>query len=210
MKLSLPQKLNVTNLLYNKKFTVVLSIVLAFALWLGITMVENPIREQTFTELSISVSLDDEAENSGLEIYSDLSSQKFTITVSGPNYLVSSLTAEDFIVTADTDSIKKADVYSLDVKATTSISDSDLKIKSISPATINLNVDYKAEKEFKREDNEYDIRLINVNADTAKGYILGEAVISDLQKNITVKGPKKTIDNISIKCLFFRKCFINF
>ena len=104
MKIKLPQTLRLNSLLYNKKFTVTLSIILAFSLWLGIAMIEKPIREKTFTDLNLSVSLEGtSAEKMGLTIFSDVSSQKFSVTVSGPNYLVSELEADDILLSVPTD-----------------------------------------------------------------------------------------------------------
>ena len=101
MKIKFPQKYRLGQLLYNKKFTVVLSVVLAFALWLGISMTENPIRQQTFSDLSALVTLDGTAAaDLGLGIVSDVASQRFSVTISGPNYIVSSLKAEDFSLSA--------------------------------------------------------------------------------------------------------------
>ena len=160
MKIKLPQTLRLNSLLYNKKFTVILSIILAFSLWLGIAMIEKPIREKTFTDLNLSVSLEGtSAEKMGLTIFSDVSSQKFSVTVSGPNYLVSELKADDILLSVPTDDINSAYEYTLDVTAKTNVNDSELKIKSVSPASVILNVDYNDKVDFNyqpdKEDNKY-------------------------------------------------------
>ncbi len=199
MKIKLPQKLRLNSLLYNKKFTVSLSIILAFSLWLGIAMVEKPIREKTFTDLSLSVSLEGTtAEKDSLTIFSDLSSQKFTVTVSGPNYLVSELDADDFTLSVPTDNINSADEYTLDVIANTNINDSELKIKSISPSSVKLNIDFMDEVEFifgdKSDDKNYRVELVGINAD--EGFLLGDVIIPDSHKTFKVTGPRKIVEKI--------------
>ena len=74
MKISIPQKLRLGTLIYNKKFTIILSIVLSFSLWLGIAIVENPVREQVFTDIPVIVSIDNSFadENGALGIVSDV------------------------------------------------------------------------------------------------------------------------------------------
>ena len=83
MKFKIPSSLRLGNLIFNKRFTVIISVVIAFALWLGITMTENPIRTQTFTDVTAAISIEDTvASEMGLGIVSDVASQKFTVTVS--------------------------------------------------------------------------------------------------------------------------------
>ena len=187
MKIKLPQTLRLNSLLYNKKFTVTLSIILAFSLWLGIAMIEKPIREKTFTDLNLSVSLEGtSAEKMGLTIFSDVSSQKFSVTVSGPNYLVSELEADDILLSVPTDDINSAYEYTLDVTAKTNVNDSELKIKSVSPASVILNVDYNDKVDFNyqpdKEDNKYFVELNNIN--------------------VTIEGPRKIIEKIGRVCAF--------
>ena len=201
MKIKLPQTLRLNSLLYNKKFTVTLSIILAFSLWLGIAMIEKPIREKTFTDLNLSVSLEGtSAEKMGLTIFSDVSSQKFSVTVSGPNYLVSELEADDILLSVPTDDINSAYEYTLDVTAKTNVNDSELKIKSVSPASVILNVDYNDKVDFNyqpdKEDNKYFVELNNINVNPEDGYMLGDVIIPDTHKTLTIEGPRKIIEKI--------------
>ena len=200
MKIKWPQKLRLSNLLYNKKFTVILSIVLAFSLWLGIAMVQKPIRERTFTDLSATISLDGTAaEKMGLSIYSDVTSQKFSVTVSGPNSLVSELDADDFSLSIPTIDINSADEYTLDVVAKANINDSELKIKSVYPSTVKINVDFTSEIEFDYDDQEsnYQVMLDNVDVNEDEGFVLGSTIIPDSHKLFTIKGPSKIVNKIN-------------
>lgn len=191
MKINLPQFLRLNNLLYNKKFIVTLSVILAFALWLGIAMVENPVRQQTFSDLNAHVTLEGTAaEALGLGIVSDVASQKFAITVSGPNYIVSSLKAEDFSLSASTVEINSSGTFNLDIVPDIG-GKSGFTITSISPSSIDVTIDFIDTKEFTIVP-----KLIGVSA--ADGLVAETPVIADSQQTtVTVKGPRSTIEKIA-------------
>lgn len=192
MKFSIPQKYRLGTLLYNKKFTVGLSVVVAFALWLGIAMTENPVRQQTFTDIGASVTLEGTAAaDLGLGIISDVAAQRFSVTISGPNYIVSSLKSEDFSLSASTIDINSAGTFNLEVTATSNSSKSGYTITSISPSTIDVTVDFIESKEFTIVP-----KLIGVSA--SDGLVAETPVISHSQQStITVKGPRSTIEKIA-------------
>ncbi len=191
MKVNIPQKLRLTNLLYNKKFTIVLSLLLAFALWLGIAIVENPIRSLTFNDLSATITLDGTAAaDLGLGIVSDVASQKFSMTVSGPNYIVSALKAEDFSLSASTIEVNSAGTFNLKIAANNVTGKSGFTITSITPSTIDVAVDFIDTKEFTIVP-----KLIGVSA--SEGLVAETPIVSDSQQStITIKGPRSTIDKI--------------
>lgn len=192
MKFSIPQKYRLGTLLYNKKFTVVLSVILAFALWLGIAMTENPVRQQTFTDISALVTLEGTAAaDLGLGIISDVASERFSVTISGPNYIVSSLKAEDFSLSASTIDINSAGTFNLEVTATSNSNKSGFTITSVSPSTIDVTVDFIDTKEFTIVP-----KLVGVSA--SEGLVAETPVISDSQQStVTVRGPRSTIEKIA-------------
>ncbi len=190
MKIKIPQKYSLSNLLYNRKFIIILSIVLAFSLWLGISMTENPVRPQTFPDLSASITLEGTAAaDLGLGIVSDVASQKFSVTVSGPNYIVSALRAEDFSLSASTIGINSAGNFTLELAATSN--KSGFTVTSIEPATIDVSVDFIDTKEFTLVP-----KLVGVSA--SEGLVAETPVISDSQQTtVTIKGPRSTIEKIA-------------
>ncbi len=193
MKISIPQKLRLGVLVYNKKFTIILSIIVAFSLWLGIAMFENPIREQIFTDISAIVSIDNTFadENGALGIVSDVSSNKFTVTVSGSNRVVSSLKSEDISLYASTVDVDKPGTFELEIKSTNESNKSGYEIISIEPKTITVSFDYIDSKEF-----EIVPKLIGVSA--SEGLIAETPVVSDSQQSkITIKGPRTIMERIA-------------
>ncbi|MBQ7725540.1 MAG: hypothetical protein IJT66_00165, partial [Clostridia bacterium] len=86
--LKLSGKLSLRKWLDNKRFTVPLSIVLAFSLWLIIMINQNPDVERTFTNIPININLENTyASENGMEIIGDLSRQKFSVKIDGPSYV---------------------------------------------------------------------------------------------------------------------------
>lgn len=192
MKISIPSKLMLRSLLYNKRFTISLSIILSFIIWLVVMINQNPIREHTFNEVSATVSIENTvASEMGLGIVSDVSNQKFTVTVSGPNYIVSSLKADDFSIYADITNVNSAGTYTLNIMGSRNSRKSGYTFTSISPATIDVTFDYIDTKEFTVVP-----RLVGVSA--AEGLIAETPVASTTdQSSITIKGPRSLMNRIS-------------
>ncbi len=191
MKIDFLKKLRLRTLLYNKKFTVTISIILSFSIWLVVMINRNPIRDQIFTDVTATVSIDNTvASEMGLGIVSDIHSQKFTVTVSGPNYIVSSLTASDFMLSASVTDVNAAGTYTLDVLGTRNSNKSGYTFASIYPSTIDVTFDYIDTREFTLVP-----KLIGVGA--AEGLIAETPVVSNAENStITVKGPRSIIDRI--------------
>ena len=132
MKAKLPFKFNIGRLFANKKFAIVFSLILSFAIWLSVMINQNPIREQVFTDVTANISIDNTAASDmGLGIVSDISSVKFTVTVSGPNYIVSSLSSDDFILSADVSEVNSVGVHTLSVYGNRNSSKTGYTFKSI-------------------------------------------------------------------------------
>ena len=192
MKFKIPSSLRLGNLIYNKRFTVILSIVIAFAMWLGINMTENPVRTQTFTGVSAAISIEDTvASEMGLGIVTDVASQKFSVTVSGPNYIVSSLKSDDFLLSASVTDVNAAGTYTLDIVASSNSKKNGYTFTEINPKTIDVTFDYIDTKEFTLVP-----KLVGVSA--ADGLVAETPVVSDSQQNtITIKGPRTTMEKIA-------------
>lgn len=198
----------------SKKFTMVFSLVFAFIFWLVIMIDQYPTRERTFTDVSLGISLENTTPgNRGLSMVSDISMQKFSVTVSGPNYVVSSLKKDDFVLSVDLTKITEADTYTLNVVAHPN-GNTDYEFLSISPSTVRLTFDRVEDKKFSRAKNGDDgndiLEISKPDVDIADGYIVDPsftedpfnflADTSDGKNNInsiTINGPRKTLDQIN-------------
>lgn len=179
-------------LLYNRKFTIPFSIFIAFIFWLIITTNQNPIRQQTFSDIPITINLENTvAGENGMDIISDLSSQKFTVTVSGPNYVVSALKTEDFTIYASAAEITEPGEYELEVFGNKNTAKGSYDFISISPSKVKVSFDYIDTKQISVAPN-----LIGVGA--VEGLIAETPIVTASEGDmITVKGPRSIMDKIS-------------
>ena len=172
MKIKLPFKININRFFANKKTAIAFSVILSFSIWLSVMINQNPVREQVFSDVTANITIDNTAAGDlGLGIISDIASQKFTVTVSGPNYVVSSLTADDFVISADITGVNSAGSHTLTLFGNRNSSKSGYSFKSISPATIDVVFDYIDSKSFSLTP-----KLIGVSA--TEGLVAETPVIS--------------------------------
>ncbi len=186
-----PLKKIFSKLIYDKRFTVPFSIGVAFIMWLVITISQNPVRDLTFNDLTVTVPIENSyASTQGLSIVSDVTAQKFSVVLSGPNYVVSNLTPEDILLTASVEDINTSGTYTLKVTPTKNSKKSGYNFVSVSPATIDVTFDYMDTKEF-------DVvpRLEGFTA--AKGLVAQAGVVTNTENStISIKGPRAVIENI--------------
>lgn len=192
MSHSLPFRFSFSKLLHNKRFTVIFSILFAFVFWLIITIIQNPIRTKTFTNLTVTVPISDNAflTEEKLNIVSDFSQNSFSVEVSGPNYLVSSLSSEDFILVASLDSVTAAGTYSLKVNGVSNSSKSGYTFVSVTPSTIDVTFDYIDTKEFSVKPA---VSKVNVQ----EGYVADTPVLTKTEHGrVEITGPRSIINQI--------------
>ena len=191
-KINLPAKFSLKKLLYNKRVTIPLSIITAFVFWLVIMISQNPDIDRTFTDISVNINLENTfVSENGMEIIGDISSQKFTVTVKGPSYVVSALQSGDFYVYASAAAINAPGEYQLEVSGGKNTAVSDYEFISISPATVDVHFDYVDTKEFT-------VKARAEGASAIEGLIAETAVVSGTESDtITIKGPRTVINEIA-------------
>ncbi len=184
--------LSLKKLLYNKKFTIPFSFVMAFVLWLVIVNKENPIIERKFTDLTATVNIENTvADENGMSIIGDISAQKFTVVTRGPTYLVSSLKNEDFNLYASAASITEPGVYELEVTATPTSSNSGYEVLKVTPEKIKVSVDYIDTKEFT-------VEAIAEGVTPKEGLTVDKVIVSSTGSDtVTVTGPRTVLNKIS-------------
>ena len=190
-KIKIPGNFSLRKLLYNKRFTIPFSLVTAFVFWLIIMINQNPDIDRTFTDVPVNINLENTyAAENDLAIIGDISSQRFTVTIRGPSYVVSALQVGDFYVYASAAAINAPGDYQLEVSGGKNTALSDYEFVSISPSTVTVNFDYVDTKEF----------TIKANAEgvsAAEGLIAENAVVSGTESDtITIQGPRTVINTI--------------
>lgn len=175
----------------NNKFNMAFSIILAFILWLVITIDQNPIIEQTVTKVPVIISVDGTATSElGLDIISEYPSTA-SVTVSGPSYVVSSLKAENIRVTADTSSINTPGEYTFNLYASKVSGKTEYSFASINPSSVTLSFDYIDEKKFTVVPE-----VVGVSA--SSGLIVDKFIVSDSKNaTVSVKGTRTAMDKLA-------------
>lgn len=183
---------SIKTLFFNKKFAVSFSVVVAFVFWLVITIDQNPERELTFNNVPVSISVKGTVlEELGIDVVSKNIDETVSVTVNGPSYIVSSLSADDLLVSASVSHIVEPGLYSIDLVASKVSGNSGYNIVSISPSSVNLSFDYIDTKEFTVTAQAEGVSAIS-------GLIAESPVVSTSEDSvITVKGPRKEIERIS-------------
>lgn len=133
--------MNYINKLFNsKKFLVAFSLVCAVILWLVIDITENPTREITVNNISVSIA--DQTDDTGatLMVIGE-KTQTVSVSVSGPGYIVSKVQEDDIKVTvASYADVNQPDTYFLNLTADIAVS--GCTVTKITPSYIKVDYDY--------------------------------------------------------------------
>ena len=187
------KRISLRRLLENKKIAMITSIVIAVALWFGITIMESPDSENTISGLSVAIPIENTVVGEmGMDIIGDASAYTASVTVRVPAYVVSDLSADDILITASIYNVTASGTYSLDLKATKQAgADDNFDIVSLYPRTINVKFDYIDTKQF-----EVSVQAIGHKAE--KGLVAELPFISDSNNaTLNVKGARTDIEKIS-------------
>lgn len=178
-------------ILYNKKYILAFSVVAAFIFWLVISINQNPEREQSFSNLPINISTQGTVlEESGIGVVDSSTIKTASVTVYGPNYIVSSLKNEDIKINASISDITTPGTYTVNLVAVRNSNKSGYSVLSVNPSTITVKFDYIDTKEF-------DITAIANGASAVDGLIAETPIVNSIQNSkLTIKGPRTDMQKI--------------
>jgi len=187
------KRITLRALFENKKIAMIISVIAAIALWLAISITESPDSENTLTGLNVSIPIDNTVVGEmGMDIIGDPSAYTASVTVRGPAYVVSDLSAEDISVFASISNVTSSGTYSLELRATKQAGAADnFEIVSLSPKTINVKFDYIVPKSFP-------VKAMAIGHQAETGLVAELPFISDSNNaTLNFKGPKTDIERIS-------------
>lgn len=178
-------------LLFNKRFTITFSVIMAFLIWIVITVKQTQIQTATFTDLAVNVNLEGTfVSENGMSIIGDISQQRFTVVVIGPTSVVSSLKSEDIGLYASAGEVDAPGQYSLKVSPTNSTAIAEYDISSITPPTLDVAFDYIDTEEFS-------ITATAEGVTATQGLIAENGVVSGTESDtLTITGPRAVISQI--------------
>lgn len=174
----------------NKKFTAVFSLIVAFVCWLAITINQTETRTMTFANVAINIDIEDSfAGKSGLQVVSEDYVKSASVTVEGPNSVVSSLKPGDIWLNADLSNVTKPGEYEIELKEKSE--ESGFTFVDISPKKIKLTFDYIDTKDFEIIAKADGITAVNgLIKDTPMLNHAGDST------TMTIKGPRAYISAI--------------
>lgn len=190
--MKLLESFSIRDLLNNKKFAVTFSIVAAFIIWLILSLYQTPEREQTFTDVPLTINTKGTVvEELGMGIINDVSDVKISVTVYGPNYVVSSLDSQDLTVTASLSDVTAPGTYVLSLNPVKTNKREDYTFVNISPSSITAKFDYIDTQEF-------DL-VPQAEGVSAVSNLIAEAPVlsSTDDAKITIKGPRTEMKKIA-------------
>lgn len=178
-------------LFYNRQFTIPFSIFAAFVLWLVIVIDQKPFIDRTFSDIPVSINLENTfAAENDMSIIGDISQQRFTVTVRGPRYVVSALTAADLSLYASAGEVDAPGSYDLQVGTANTTNSAEFDVLSITPPVLKTTFDYIDTKEFT-------ITASAEGAVAANGLIAENGVVSGTESDtVTITGPRAIINTI--------------
>ena len=136
----------------NNYFLFLFAVLVSLVIWIYMSFNSTDV-DTTFTisDVPIQTELSDESRELGLQVFT-AGEPKATVTVSGNRTVLGLLNENDITVTATAGSINSAGNYTLPVSAAKRTSRSNFEIKSYSPSTLSVTVDYFKESEFQIQD----------------------------------------------------------
>lgn len=184
------RRFSLGKLFSNNKFVAVFSLVLSFSLWLWISIEKSPVIEKTILSVPVNINLEDSIPSKlGLQVFGN-DNYTVDVTVKGKKFVVSSLSANDISVYAQTNYVDSSGTKTLLLK-TEVLNGKDFEITSLSQTYIQVYFDSLKEVEFAIEPKIDS----NVEKLVSDGCILGDAVLSN--STVTLQGPATEINKIT-------------
>lgn len=184
------KKLSFSELFNDKRFILIISFIISFVLWMWVAIEKSPETQRVITGVPVQINLENSVpEQLGLEVFGN---SEFTVdvTVKGKKYVTSSLSADDIVVTANTNYVDGSGVKTLQLKVAQKESDSDYEIASYSANYIEVYFDTYKEVELPIE-GKIETNLLKIVSD---GCIAGDTVLS--KNTVLISGPATEINKI--------------
>ncbi len=161
----------------------VLALILAVMIWLVVVSIDNPVKDQNFTQIPVAVLNGEVFEKAGQAYELADSSSTVTVTARAERSVLSQLSRDDFSATIDMNNYSNGRVP-ISVKANR-LSD---KIVSITPRTAYAIVDVE-ELGTKQFSIDYEI-----TGEPAEGYSVGDVTLAS--NVVRVQGPESVVETI--------------
>jgi YbbR domain-containing protein len=169
----------------NKAFSILLSVVVAFSIWLYVVMVVNPEWEQTYTDIPVVFQNENVLTDRGFMIVSD-NKPTVTLQLSGKRADLLALNSSNISVVCNLASIESSGEFTLNYSVY--YANNAISVAGKTPESINLKVEKKVTKPV-------NVR-VEVTGNTPQDYIDYRNDLSVDYPTIEVTGPQSVVDHI--------------
>lgn len=179
---------SIRKLIYNDKYLIIISVILAVIIWIATSMNLSP---ETTKTISVPVSIDltgTAAEQLGIKCFGE-ESVDVDVTITCKKYLAKDITADDLNVYLQTNTVTSNGNYDVPITVEARDNNSDFKITSYYPTVYRAYFDVEAERVM-----DIDIRYTSEDF-IEEGYTMGVPMLSE--SSVTVKGPNTFVSQVS-------------
>ena len=169
----------------NKAFSILLSVVVAFSIWLYVVMVVNPEWEQTYTDIPVVFQNENVLTDRGFMIVSD-NKPTVTLQLSGKRADLLALNSSNISVVCNLASIESSGEFTLNYSVY--YANNSISVAGKTPESIKVKVE-------KRITKPVDVR-VDVAGSTPQGYIDYRNDLTVDYPTIEVSGPQSVVDRI--------------
>ncbi len=167
----------------------IISLLISFFVWVAVAMYASP--EESFTIYNVPININIENSLVAQNGYKNFwqSDDKIDVVVTGPRYMVTTMTAEDLNVSVNLNNVDSAGVSDVSLKVALKSGGQDITISSYSKKTISVYFDAELEKTFD----------IHIDRDSIADKIADERQLNAATltvPKITLKGPATEIKKI--------------
>lgn len=180
---------SLNDLMNNNKFVLVLSLLISFLVWVAVAMYASP--EESYTIYNIPITVNTENSLVSQKGYKNFwqSDEAVDVTVTGPRYLITSLTPDDILVSANLNTVDSAGVSQLSLRVSLKEESQDITISQQSKTSVEVYFDTELEKEV---DIYLDKELFSEKI--AEGFQLNNIELP--VSTVKVRGPETEINKI--------------
>lgn len=179
---------SIRKLIYNDKYLIIISVVLAIVIWIVTSMNLSP---ETTKTISVPVSVDltgTAAEQLGIKCFGE-ESVDVDVTITCKKYLAKDITADNLNVYLQTNTVTSNGNYDVPITVEARDNNSDFKITSYYPTVYRAYFDVEAERVM-----DIDIKYTKEDF-IEEGYTMGIPMLSE--SSVTVKGPNTFVSQVT-------------
>lgn len=180
-------KFSLRKLIYNDKYLIIISIILAVIIWIVTSINLSP---ETTKTINVSVAADfsgTAAEQLGLKCYGD-DKIDVEVTISCKKYLARDITADDLNVYLQTNAVTSSGTYDVPIRVETD-ENAEFTVSSYYPTAYRAYFDVEDEKVM-----DVDIQYSNDDF-IEEGYTMGQPLLSE--STVTVRGPRSYVSQVA-------------